>query len=132
MNDEPKPSTQNPTPSTLWKDLVAAEAANGRAQPGREALFVVQEIRQEHYDEIREYQHFLLRAPDGEQILYHRDDVYCADVHSAYTTGIKHERLYQLHLLSKQRERKWLAIGAALFFGFCAGILLAAGMNWLL
>jgi len=99
-----------------------------RADP--RPTLIVQEIQQEYFDTIREHPHFLLRAPDGQQTLYHRDDVYCADVHQAYVTGIKHERRYQAELLSKRRELRRLAIGAAAFFGFCAGMMLAAVMAW--
>ena len=134
MKDEPKPPAPDSrllAPDSLWNDLVAAEAAGKRAPQADPNLFVVQEILQEHYDQIARYQHFILRAPDGEQILYHRNDVYDAGAHAAYITGIRDERFYQLGLLRKQRERKGLAIGAAFFFGFCAGMILAATMSWL-
>jgi len=136
MKDEPKPPTPDSrllTPGSLWNDLVAAEAGaavNGSPGAGGTPLLVVQEIDQDQHNLIREHQHFLLRAPDGQQTLYHRADVYDEAVHAAYITGIKHERLYQLNRLAKQRELRSLAIGAAAFFGVCAGMILAAVMNW--
>lgn len=120
MKDEPKPSTQNPTPSTLWKDLVAAEAA----APAPSTQLPAPKC------DWRSWGWIQLADEDGNSRIFYAEKAYEAAVHQAYTTGIKDERTYQADLASKQRERRWLTIGAAFFFGFCAGMILAALMTW--
>jgi hypothetical protein len=113
----------SPEDRAMWAELHAAEA---RAA----SQFVVQELQQADFEVIRRYPQFVLRGPQGGEVLYHRDDRFSAAVRSAYLAGIAAERVWQNAATDRRRAREWLAIGAAAFFGVSLGMMLTALLTW--